>query len=68
MAESTRGFVGRGHAARDSARTLVEVARLEMVLAQTFPGASGRLAYLAEGHMLAAGDIVEVLACRVRHK
>jgi hypothetical protein len=43
-------------------RAVGRVARLETVLAQIF------FAYLAEGHMVAADDIVEVMARRVRHK
>jgi hypothetical protein len=68
-ADVTDGKLGAITSGTMHAMTAVaNVARLEMVLAQNFPSASGRLAYLAEGHMLAAGDMVEVMVCRVRHK
>jgi hypothetical protein len=47
--------------------SVARIAQAETVLAQNFPGATGRLAFLAERHMLAASDMVDDLACRVRH-
>jgi hypothetical protein len=64
MAKLDAVTTGTGQALTAVAR----VAQAETALAQNFPGASGRLAFLAERHMLAASDIVEVLVCRVRHQ
>jgi hypothetical protein len=42
------------------------VAQMEAALVQNFPGASGRVAYHCERHMLAVGDCVEFMICRIR--
>lgn len=47
---------------------VAKVAQAETALAQNFPGASGRLAFIAERHMLYVGDAVDELHNRLRRK
>jgi mannitol-1-phosphate/altronate dehydrogenase len=42
------------------------IAQAETALVQNFPGASGRVAFHCERHMLAVADCVDVMLCRVR--
>ena len=53
-----------GHALASVAR----VAQAETALALNFPGASGRLAFIADQHMLAVGEVLNELRYRVRNK
>ncbi len=53
-----------GHALSAVAR----VAQAEAALALTVPAASGRLAFIAEHHMLAAAEVLDELRYRVRNK
>jgi hypothetical protein len=56
---------------RLTGQAMTAVARLaqaETALTQNFPAASGRLAFIAEQHMLLSGDIVADLHYRVRRK
>lgn len=46
---------------------VARVAQAETALAQNFPGASGRLAFIAQQHMLAAGEVLNELRYRVRN-
>jgi hypothetical protein len=42
------------------------VGQLETALAQSFPAGTGRVAFLADGHMLDSSDLLHDLARRVR--
>lgn len=46
--------------------SVARVAQAELALVQQFPQASGRVAFIAERHMLALGDIVDGLCRQVR--
>ena len=47
---------------------VAKVAQAEQALMQNFPTASGRLAFIAERHMLAVGDVLDELHYQVRRK
>jgi hypothetical protein len=47
---------------------VAKVAQAETALAQNFPGASGRLAFIAERHMLHVSDAVDGLQTKLRRK
>jgi hypothetical protein len=44
----------------------VKIAQAETALVQMFPGASGRVAFHCERHMLAVAEFVDVMTSRVR--
>jgi len=45
---------------------VAKVAQAETALVQNFPGASGRLAFISERHMLAVGDVLDDLQYKLR--
>lgn len=47
---------------------VARVAQAETAMAQNFPGASGRLAFIAERHMLHVSDVVDDLQRTLRRK
>lgn len=53
-----------GHALSAVAR----VAQAETALALNVPGASGRLAFIADQHMLASAEVLDELRYRMRNK
>jgi hypothetical protein len=48
--------------------SVAKVAQAETALAQNFPGASGRLAFIAERHMLHVSDVLDDFQTKVRRK